>query len=96
MSSGTGRWRAAVALAAPAVFALALPAAADLHDHPDRPDRPDRECRICEVSTAQAAVVRDGDTLPARTDETRRGFAETRCEIAPPVLRSGAARAPPA
>lgn len=93
MSRGTGRWRAAVALVALAVLVLALPAAADLHDHPDRPDR---ECRICEVSTAQVAVVRDADALPARTDEPRRGFPETPCEIAPPVLRSGAARAPPA
>lgn len=92
MSSGTGIRRAVLALAAPAVLALALPAA-EFHDHPDRPDT---ECRICEVSTVHLAVVREGVPLPAPTDEFRAASVETPRETAPPVLRGCAARAPPA
>ena len=92
MSRGTGRRRAALALVAPAVLALALPAA-DLHDHPDRPET---ECRICQVSTPQVAVVRDGSALSERVDLTALRVAEAFPEGASPILRTHGARAPPA
>lgn len=94
MSSGTGRRRAALALAlaTPAVLALALPAAG-LHDHPDRPET---ECRICQVSTAQVAVVCDASALSARMDLPGPRVVEAFPEGAPPILRTHGARAPPA
>ena len=92
MSSGTGRRRAALALAAPAVLALALPAA-DLHDHPDRPET---ECRICQVPTAPDAVVRDTGALSEWVDLPGLRVAEAFPEGASPVLRTHGARAPPA
>ena len=93
MNRGTRRRRAAVAIALLAVLAAALPAVTVAHDHPERPET---ECRICEVATSAVAVVRDGSALSVGVDLRSLLVVEAVPEVAPPVLRSGAARAPPA
>lgn len=93
MTVGIGRRRAAVALALLVALALFAPAASAFHDHPDRPDS---ECRICETSTAESTAVPLGGVIPAPSGVTGSFVAEDERRGPPPVLESGAARAPPA
>lgn len=93
MNRGTRRRRAAIAIVLLAVLAPALPAATVSHDHPERPES---ECRICEVATTAVAVVRDGSALSVRADLPSLLIVEAFPEVSSPILRAGAARAPPA
>lgn len=93
MISGSGRPRAAVAIALLLAMALFAPAARALHDHPDRPES---ECRICATSTVESAAVPTGGVVPAPSAVTGSVVAEEERRAPPPVLESGAARGPPA
>ena len=93
MISGSGRPRAAVALALLLAMALFAPAAWAFHDHADRPES---ECRICAVSTAESAAVPSGGVIPAPSGVTGSLVREDERRGPPPVLESGAARGPPA
>ena len=93
MISGTGRPRAAVALALLLAMVLFAPAASAFHDHGDRPES---ECRVCAISTVESAAIPSGGVIPAPSEVGGSLAAEDERRGAPPVLESGAARGPPA